>query len=89
MPVYDYQCQNCGHIFTKLSRSMQSVGESATWPCPLCESQDTRRLLSRVAILGSLGGLTPGEQAAQNAQYERQSHILPKSKIDEFRAAKK
>ena len=89
MPVYEYQCQNCGHRFPKLSRSVQSVGESAATPCPECGSIQTQRIFSRIALLGSLGGLTPGEQAAENAMYERQSHILPKSKIDEFRAAAK
>jgi putative FmdB family regulatory protein len=89
MPIYEYQCLDCGHIFSKLSRSVQSSEESPAIPCPECGSENTQRIVSNVAVLDGLGGLTPGEQAAQNKVYEKQASILPKSKIDEYRKAKK
>ncbi len=89
MPIYEYQCQDCGHVFSKLFRSISSSAESPIILCPDCGSDHTRRIVSSVAVLGSLGGLTPGERAAENAQYEKQSKILSKEKIDQFRAAKK
>ena len=89
MPIYEYQCQDCGHVFSKLSRSVQGSDESPTIPCPECGSENTRRIVSNVAVLDGLGGLTPGERAAENKFYEKQAGILPKSKIDEFRKAKK
>jgi len=89
MPIYEYQCLNCEHIFSKLSRSVQSSNESPAIPCPECSSENTRRIVSNVAVLGGLGGLTPGEKTAENKMYEKQASILPKSKIDEFRKAKK
>lgn len=89
MPIYEYQCRECGHVFSKLFRSIQSSDESPDILCPNCGSENTRRVISRVAVLGTLGGLTPGERAAENAQYEKESKILSKEKIDQFRAAKK
>ena len=89
MPIYEYQCQDCGRVFSKLSRSVQGSDESSTIPCPECGSENTRRIVSNVAVLDGLGGLTPGERAAENRVYEKQASILPKSKIDEFRKAKK
>ena len=89
MPIYEYQCLDCGHVFSKLSRSVQSAEESPAIPCPECGSKNTRRIVSNVAVLDALGGLTPGERAAENKVYEKQASILPKSKIDEYRKAKK
>ncbi len=89
MPIYEYQCQTCGHVFSKLWRSMRAAAESTPPPCPRCGSENTHRIISQVAVLDDLGGLTPSEQAAVNRQAEKEASILPKSKIDEFRAAKK
>jgi putative FmdB family regulatory protein len=89
MPIYEYQCLDCGRTFSRLSRSVQSSEESPAIPCPECGSENTQRIVSNVAVLDGLGGLTPGEQAAQNKVYEKQASILPKSKIDEYRKAKK
>ena len=38
MPVYVYQCKNCGHAFEK----RQSFSEDALRTCPQC-GEDTRR----------------------------------------------
>jgi len=89
MPLYEYQCLDCAHRFTKLFRSVQSSAESPIIPCPQCGSENTSRVVSGVAVLSGLGGLTPGEQAAENKVYEKQASILPKAKIEEFRRAKK
>ena len=89
MPIYEYQCLDCGHVFSKLSRSIQSSDDGPTIPCPQCGSENTRRIVSNVAVLDGLGGMTPGERAAENKMYEKQASVLPKSKIDEFRKAKK
>ena len=89
MPIYEYQCQDCGHVFSKWWRTLAAAQESTPPSCPQCGSEHTARRISNVAVLGSLGGLTPSEQAALNRQAEREASILPKSKIEEFRAAKK
>ena len=89
MPIYEYQCLDCGRTFSRLSRSVQSSEESPAIPCPECGSENTQRIVSNVAVLDGLGGLTPGERVAENRMYEKQASILPKSKIDEYRKAKK
>ncbi len=89
MPIYEYQCQTCHHRFTKLWRTMAQAEEAVAPPCPQCGSEDTVRVISNVAVLDSLGGMTPSEQGAMRQIAEKEASILPKSKIDEFRAAKK
>ena len=89
MPIYEYRCRDCGHVFSKLWRTLSAAQEAAPPPCPQCGSENTMRIVSNVAVLDGMGGLTPSEQAAVNRQAEKEASILPKSKIEEFRAAKR
>ena len=44
MPLYDYECQNCGKIFTAvLSLKEHERGETR---CPGCNSKDVRQMVS-------------------------------------------
>lgn len=43
MPIFEYQCQQCGHLFEVLKRS-QSGSQTVT--CPKCGKRDAERLLS-------------------------------------------
>ncbi len=88
MPIYEYICTTCGHRFDHYWRSLQAASESQALPCPACAGLDTQRVMSQVAVLGGMGGLTPGEQAASAAQQERLASITPKEQIDKLRAAK-
>jgi len=89
MPIYEYQCHDCGHVFAKLWRTLSAAQEATPPPCPQCGSEHTARIVSNVAVLDSMGGLTPSEQAAVNRRAEKEASILPKSKIEEFRKAKR
>jgi len=41
MPIYEYRCANCGHVFEK------RVKLNAPSPdCPQCEGKDTNKLVS-------------------------------------------
>ena len=42
MPIYEYQCQNCGHHFEKL----ESISAEPTKHCPKCNKDQARRLIS-------------------------------------------
>ncbi len=53
MPMFDYQCRNCGHKFEELVFSSQASDENIT--CPNCKANDSQRLLSAPSI-GSGGG---------------------------------
>ena len=47
MPLYRYECESCGNQFTILVRQQAQVDAPA---CPKCGSEDTRRMVPRVAI---------------------------------------
>ena len=46
MPIYDYRCDHCGHVFS----AVQSFNDSALEKCPNCGKQP-RRLISTPAIV--------------------------------------
>lgn len=49
MPLYEYRCQDCGERqIVRLSFS-----DSSTPSCPICDSENTTRLISRVSIITS------------------------------------
>lgn len=89
MPIYEYICTICGHHFDHYWRSIRAAEEGLTPSCPTCAGTETQRVMSQVAVLGSTGGLTPGEQAASAAQQERLASFTPKEQIDKLRAGKK
>jgi len=43
MPIYEYRCKKCGHVFEQLVLSSDK-GEG--YPCPECGDEDTSRLMS-------------------------------------------
>jgi putative FmdB family regulatory protein len=46
MPIYEYQCRDCGHRFSRL----QKVGADAeSVACPACGAQQAERQLSTFA----------------------------------------
>jgi putative FmdB family regulatory protein len=53
MPIFEYQCHGCGHVFEKL----QLVRQSADGPtCPKCQSSQAHQLISRFSSPVSEGG---------------------------------
>jgi len=75
MPIYDFQCQRCGHGFEALVRSSSTLP-----PCPACASADVGRQVSApvppgkskaiiasnrrlAAAQGHFSNFTPGERA--------------------------
>lgn len=46
VPIYDYRCDHCGHVFS----AVQSFSDSALEKCPNCGKQP-RRLISTPAIV--------------------------------------
>ena len=47
MPVYEFECEECGGRFEELT-----AAETRSLPCPQCGSARTRRLLSPVSPAG-------------------------------------
>lgn len=88
MPIYEYTCGACGLTFSHLWRTIGAASQAPAPACPGCASGGTQRILSQVAVLGGMGGLTPGEQAAASAQQARQASVTPKEQIDKLRQSK-
>lgn len=42
MPIYEYQCQECGHQFDKL----QKMSDAALTDCPECQQASLKKLVS-------------------------------------------
>lgn len=83
MPIYEYTCEVCGERFDHLWTSVAAAEKAAGQPliCPHCGSDTTQRVVSQVAVLGELGGLTPGEQQGVRAQEERKASFTSKEQI--------
>ncbi len=57
MPMFDFRCDACGHVFEELVTSSAQVPE-----CPKCHSSKVARLLSRFAV--RTGGTTTAAPAS-------------------------
>lgn len=49
MPLYDYQCEKCGHIFEVLELKEEDNKERK---CPKCQSTEVKKLPAAFARLG-------------------------------------
>jgi putative FmdB family regulatory protein len=52
MPIYEYQCGRCDHVFEEL---VLRVADEAELVCPACKEPQPQRILSASAI-SSRGG---------------------------------
>jgi putative FmdB family regulatory protein len=67
MPIYDYRCDHCGHVFS----AVQSFKDEALEKCPNC-GKKPRRLLSTPAIVFKGSGWyktdsRPGEKSSDSS----------------------
>lgn len=54
MPIYEFRCLACSHIFELLSLAQDDTVEVR---CPRCEAPEVERVLSRVSyVMGSGSG---------------------------------
>ena len=59
MPIYEYKCEACEHVFEKLVlKSDESV------VCPICDSMQTTKLMSSAAFVGGSSGSSGGAGCA-------------------------
>lgn len=52
MPIYEYQCQSCGHHL----EALQSMSEAALTDCPKCGTPQLKKLISAAGFRLSGGG---------------------------------
>ena len=62
MPIYEYRCNECGHVFSRLQR-MGATSKGVT--CPKCEGSDVERVVSSFASAGS--GSSAGASASASS----------------------
>ncbi len=71
MPIYEYKCNSCDHVFDKLV-PMGTEGESLT--CPKCDQTGARRLISAFAAHGlenghiAVGQKLTGKSATESSE---------------------
>jgi len=52
MPIYEYRCLHCGRRVSLLFRTYAAASEARP-RCPACQSEELRRLVSRVRLMAS------------------------------------
>ena len=52
MPIYEYQCEQCGHKLEKL----QKISDEPLKTCPQCGNQSLKKLVSAAALRLKGGG---------------------------------
>ena len=51
MPIYEYKCKKCNHIFEELVSS----GKGKIYSCPKCSSENTSKIMSVVGGISTKG----------------------------------
>lgn len=64
MPLYDYQCDDCGHVW----EARHSLNAPAPH-CPACQSEHTQRLITQAPTFAR-GMLTPAGTARKQSKEE-------------------
>ncbi len=54
MPIYEFRCLHCGHIFEILKLKKES--EEVEMKCPKCGHKKVERALSRIGVIKSRSG---------------------------------
>jgi len=54
MPIYEFKCLGCGHVFELLK--LKKEDGNTGMKCPKCSSQEVERILSSVSLITSGGG---------------------------------
>jgi len=71
MPIYEYECRQCGHRFEYLVRSSSPAAE-----CPSCQKKDLKQLISLSAMSSENtrdANFSSARKKAAGAQREKQS----------------
>ena len=76
MPLYDYECLDCGEIFEALVRGSSPV------VCPSCQSQKLEQMLSMFSVSSETTRQTNIKSARrQNAKNQRDKAIADHEEI--------
>lgn len=75
MPLYEYQCKNCGHTFTEM-KSIDTRSDPTQIPCSECNQNEVDILISACAIISPfcLGRLKPPTEFRERMKQIKESH---------------
>ena len=89
MPIYEYQCGSCEHVF----ESLQRISEAPLTHCPACGKPELKKLVSAPAFRLKGGGWyeTDFKTGSKKnvAQGDKKAESSSKGKSDSTPAAKK
>ena len=74
MPIYEYQCQSCGHQFDVI----QKVSDEKLTICPKCNEKKLKKLVTSAAF--KLKGTGWYETDFKNKKKEKKTEKQPKNK---------
>jgi putative FmdB family regulatory protein len=63
MPIYEYRCESCTHLFDSFVQSIGAATTQAAPDCPACSDGPATRVISRVAFI------RPGTAGVGRAAY--------------------
>ena len=85
MPLYEYQCKACGHIFER----EHAIGEKKKYRCPECSCQKTQKLVSQVGVIFKGTGFYKTDHRSGNGGNGPSSHTVKKGKVEKTEANEK
>jgi putative FmdB family regulatory protein len=54
MPIYEFRCLSCGHVFELLK--LKKEDEGLKMKCPECDSPEAEKILSTISVTNAAGG---------------------------------
>lgn len=76
MPLYDYKCTKCGHIF----EAMQKISEAPLKYCPVCKGP-IKRLISPAGVIFKGSGFYATD-SGKKSRTEEQKPKSEKKKVE-------
>jgi len=74
MATYPYECDDCDHYF-EFEMSMKEYDSKGTYPCPACDSKNTRRVITAPYINFAGDGWT-GKNLRIRGQMQKKNERL-------------
>lgn len=73
MPIYDYRCDHCGHVFS----AVQSYKEEALAACPVCGKRPRRLITTPAIVFKGSGWYKTDSRASSPAAKESAAKDAP------------
>lgn len=81
MPIYEYRCNACGEVFSRLYRSIRAAEAAESPACPTCGSAEVQRLISQIAVVGDAAA--GGESAESDNSAAEPTPLFGRKELNE------